>query len=105
MFPIVLVIWLNIPIQLAPCDVYGTVYEVEYPSQADYFVYESGSEAFADVIVYEETNRLYADKKGKWFFAKKPGLARHKIYFVDKKSQADFSVYFTQFESFAGCNQ
>ncbi len=91
--------------QIDYCKVYGSVYEVEYPNQADVFVYEEYSEAFAKLIVFEENNRLMADKEGKWYFTDNPDFADFKIYFVDKRNKADISVYFTNFESFAGCSQ
>lgn len=87
------------------CGIFGSVYEVTDPARADVIVYEELSETFADLIVYEETNRLYADRKGKWFFEKEPNFARYKVYFTDRESEADIRVFFTEFESFAGCNQ
>lgn len=86
------------------CDVYGRIYEVDDPMQAQFIVYE-GTEAFADLVVYEQRNRLYADKPGMWYFEEKKENARYRVYFTDKESEADFVVYFTRFESFAGCNQ
>lgn len=86
------------------CQVYGSFYEVEWPSQANIIVYQEGSEAFADVLVYEQDSRLYADKPGMWHFEESESFAKYTVYFTDKESEADFSVYFTEFESFAGCN-
>jgi hypothetical protein len=87
------------------CEVYGRVYEVDDPMQAQFIVYEAGSETFADLVVYEQKNRLYVDKPGMWYFEEKRENARYRIYFTDKESEADFVVFFTRFESFAGCNQ
>lgn len=87
------------------CKVFGTVYEVKSPEDADYFVYQTSSEVSADLIVFQQTNKLYADRIGMWSFESKKEFADHKIYFVDREREAHFSVYFTRFESFAGCNQ
>ena len=87
------------------CKIYGSFFEVDYAHQADYIIYEEESEGSADVIVYEQLNRLYADRPGMWFFTDKKDFAQYKIYFSKKRQDAHFSVYFTTFESFAGCNQ
>jgi len=83
--------------------VYGTIYEVNSARQADYVVYEENSESFADVIVYDHDNKLFADKPGLWHFVDNPLRARHRLYFTSNRDQADFIVYFTDYESFAGC--
>ncbi len=93
------------PAQSNFCQVYGSVYEVEYPEQADFLVYEADSEAFADILIFEEDNRLMADREGKWYFTDNPHFADYTVYFVDRKGMADFTVYFTNFESMAGCGQ
>ena len=87
------------------CNIYGTFYEVESPSQADIVVYEELSESSADLIVYEETNRLYADRKGIWFFEKEKSFARYTVFFTKRPDNADFKVFFTEYESFVGCNR
>ncbi len=88
-----------------PCEVYGTIYVTNNEWEADVRVYEEASEAFADVLVFEETNQLYADKRGKWYFTDSRDLADVVIYWVDERRDGDLSVYFTNFESFAGCNR
>ena len=85
------------------CQVYGSVYEVDEAYLADLIVYEELSEVTADIVVYEQQNRLYADKPGMWYFEDKEDFAHFKIYFTPKKSEADFVVFFTEFESFSGC--
>ena len=87
------------------CEVYGVMHEVEDASQADYIVYEESSESFADLIIYDHDNRLYADKPGIWHFVKSPRRARYRLFFTNNKDKAHFSVYFTDYESFAGCNR
>jgi hypothetical protein len=86
------------------CDIFGSVYIVDDPMLADFIVYEEASETFADIIIYEQTNRLYADGRGMWYFEESMDLATHKVYFTDREKEAQFTVYFTRFESFAGCN-
>ncbi len=85
------------------CEVYGTIYETDKIYEADFKVYEEGSEAFANIIVFEEDNSLYANKQGHWTFIDNRDLADFVVYFTDESRDAEFSVYFTSFESFAGC--
>ena len=91
------------PNQSLICQVYGSVYEVNEPYLADLIIFEELSEVTADLLVYEQQNRLYANKPGMWYFEDKKDFARFKIFFTTNKSEADFIVYFTEFESFAGC--
>ncbi len=91
-------------IQVDYCDLRGSVYIAEYPSQADFLIYEESSEAFAGLLVFETDNSLFADRPGIWYFTDKQAFADFSVYFVESKGQADFSIYFTSFESFAGCN-
>lgn len=100
-------LWLTAvsPVQTMYCDIQGSMYVVDKPHLADFIVYEEGSETFSDLIVFEQKNRLYANKKGMWHFEKEQSFARYKIFFTDRPREADFKVYFTKFESFAGCNQ
>lgn len=95
-----------LPLQENPyCKMYGSFYEVDSPSKADFIIYEELSEPSADLIVYEETNRLYADRPGIWFFEEKESFARYRVFFTNKPGKADVKVFFTEYESFAGCNQ
>ncbi|MCV9388417.1 DUF6150 family protein [Reichenbachiella ulvae] len=89
-----------------PCDIYGKVYyETRDPNRAHFRVYIEDSESFADVIVYEEQNQLYADRPGHWATVDKPGFADVFIYIEKNRNMADFSIYYTETESFAGCNR
>lgn len=72
---------------------------------ADFLVYEEDSEAFADVLVFEHDNPLYADRPGQWAFVENKAFANVYVSFVSNKSRADFSIAFTDTESFAGCNR
>ncbi|MEQ8712832.1 MAG: DUF6150 family protein [Cyclobacteriaceae bacterium] len=85
------------------CNIYGTIYETGDPYEAHFKVYEEGSEAFARIIIFEEENRLYATKPGHWSFVENRDLADFIVYFTEESRDAEFSVYFTSFESFAGC--
>jgi hypothetical protein len=95
---------INPQIQELPyCELKGSVYIEENPKKALFKVYEEESEAFADLLVYETDNALFSDKAGIWYFVENPGLADFSICLVDSKSNADFSIYYTSFESMAGC--
>ena len=86
------------------CEVFGSVHEVKDPWEADYIVYATSSEVSADIIVFEQQNKFYADKPGMWFFEENREFSTFKVYFTDREREAQFTVYFTRFESFAGCN-
>ncbi|MEO9805320.1 MAG: DUF6150 family protein [Reichenbachiella sp.] len=91
--------------QIDPCEIYGKVYIEPNPRYAHFKVYEDESEAFADIIIFEEENSLYADQVGHWSFVDDRDFADVYIYFEKDRSLADFSVYYTDYESFAGCNR
>lgn len=93
------------PKQYDPCEVYGAIYIEDNPRLAHFKVYEETSESFADILVFEQDNRLYADSQGKWFFTKNRDFADFFVYFESERGLSDFSVYYTDFESFAGCNR
>jgi len=86
------------------CKLYGQVFIVDNPAQADYIIYEESSEAFAEVRLFEEQNSLFADHAGIWFFCESFELADFRVYFTDERYQAHFTVYFIDTASFAGCN-
>lgn len=102
--------WWNAPIentvdQIDPCRIYGKIYIEDNPNYAHFRVFEEDSEAFADIIVFEEENALYADEVGHWSFTDKREFADIYIYFEEEKNMADFSIYFTEYASFAACNR
>ena len=86
------------------CKIFGSVYIEENPSLADYRVFED-SEAFCDIKVFEVESRVYADQEGLWHFTDTKAFADFTIYFEPKKGLEDFSVFFIDVESFAGCNK
>lgn len=88
-----------------PCRIYGRVFIEENPRYAHYKVYEDDSEAFSDIIIFEEENALYADEVGHWTFVEKREFADVYIYFEENRNLADFSVFYTEYASFAGCNR
>jgi len=85
------------------CQLSGAVLEEKVPGRAQYRVFREESEAFADLVVFQSENLLFADKAGKWYFTDSRALARFSIIWVPERSQADFSIYITETESFAGC--
>ncbi|UXP33465.1 DUF6150 family protein [Reichenbachiella agarivorans] len=88
-----------------PCEIYGKVFYEKDPQRAHFRVYVEDSESFADVIVFKEVNALYADRPGHWATVSNHGLADVYIYIEKNRSLADFSIYYTDIESFAGCNR
>lgn len=90
---------------LDPCEIYGSLYVVTDPRYADFRVYVEETESFADVIVFEQDNSLYADRPGQWSFVENRSFARANIYFEKQRNMADFTIAYTEVESFAGCNR
>ncbi len=86
------------------CGIYGAIYVETDRRRADYLVFEEKNEAFADILIFKETSRVYADRQGIWYFTKNRGMADFTIYYVKEKGQQHFSAFFTDTESFAGCN-
>ena len=86
------------------CYVYGTIAIVDDPRKAHFKVYVEETEGLADLIIYEEEISLYADRQGIWHFMENPGLADYVIYLEESKYYSDFSIYYTDIESFARCN-
>ena len=86
------------------CDIGGSFYIVDSKNEAHYTVFEEESAVSADLIVFEHENRLFADRPAHWVFVDNEAFSDFRIYFTKKKSEAEFSVFFTDFESFAGCN-
>lgn len=88
-----------------PCELYGSVYiEKQYPQDADFIVYMEDSEAFADLLIYKEENSLFADREGMWFFTENKDFSDFTILITKDKGLADFSIFYTDIPSFAGCN-
>jgi hypothetical protein len=89
--------------QPAFCQLSGPVREEKDPARATFRVFREESESFADLVVFNAENALFADKPGKWHFTDSRALAKFSVIWVEERSKADFSVYFTSTESFAGC--
>lgn len=88
------------------CNLYGTVYiEQKNPRLADFRVFVEETEGSADIWVYNMEEKLFADKPGLWHITDKKAFADFIIYYEKEKYLADFSVYFIDVESFAGCNE
>ncbi len=90
---------------LDACEVYGKIYLEANPGRADYRVFVEDSEAFADVLVFVQESELYADRPGQWTFVENRGFADVYIYLEKNKNLADFTIAYTDVESFAGCNR
>jgi len=89
--------------QPAYCQLSGAVFLENDPARVQYRVYLEPSESFADMLVFQASNALFADKPGNWFFTNARAQANIFIIFVKERSKADFSIHYTETESFAGC--
>lgn len=86
------------------CAIQGGVFVEKEATRAQYRVFVEDSESFADLLVFKAPNLLFADKPGLWFMATSPAQAEVRIFFVKERNQADFSIFYIDNESFAGCN-
>lgn len=99
-----LVFFEPIPQEEVKCNVYGAVHVLKEKRGADYIIYMEESDAFADLLVFKEEHKLYADKSGLWFLEKNKGLADYRIYITKNQDEADFSVFYIDSPTFAGCD-
>jgi hypothetical protein len=86
-----------------PCEIYGVVYVQSIPSRANFLVYVEQDEYLAQLRVFKEDNRLLANNVGMWYFSDNEGFADVSICFVTDRAKADFAIYYTDKEFFAGC--
>ncbi len=86
------------------CQLYGVVHITEDPNEANFRAYVEDSEAFADLVVYREDNRLMADQPGIWFITDTPAFANFSVFIEKNRGLADFAIFYTDIQSFAGCN-
>lgn len=86
------------------CNLYGIVYIEKNPRYADFRVFIEETEGSANLWVYPIEERLFADKPGLWHFTNRREFADFIIYIDPNKYLADFSIYYIDVESFAGCN-
>lgn len=86
------------------CNLYGSVYIEENPKYADFRVFVEETEGSANLWIYATDDKLFADRPGLWHFTTKRDFADFIIYIDDHKYLADFSIYYIDVESFAGCN-
>jgi hypothetical protein len=85
------------------CRAFGNVFIEKERRHADYIVYLEENEAFADMLVFKEDNRLFADKAGLWHFVNSRAMAHFTIFIEKDKARSNFSIYYTDVPSFAGC--
>jgi hypothetical protein len=85
------------------CHIFGSVYFEPNKAYADIVVFEEDSEAFAHLPVFKTDNRLFADRSGLWHVVKDPNQARFRVHITKNKALADFTIYYMDTESFAGC--
>lgn len=87
------------------CAIHGRIFVEEKPQMANFRVYIEEDEYMADLIVFIENNELMTDQAGKWFYTPVRAFADFSIIFVENKTLADFSIYLTEIDVLAGCNQ
>jgi hypothetical protein len=87
------------------CQIFGKIYVVTQKNLADAKVYIEESEGLAELNVFQQSNKFYADKSGQWFFTTDKREANFWVYFEPVKGHADFSIFYIDTESFAGCKQ
>jgi Family of unknown function (DUF6150) len=86
-----------------PCSLHGMVYVEPVESFATYKVFVEDAEAFADLRVFKETVQAFADKPGHWYFTDTKAFADFTVSLVSVKAFANFSIYYTEFQTLAGC--
>ncbi|HEX2901339.1 MAG TPA: DUF6150 family protein [Bacteroidia bacterium] len=86
-----------------PCQLQGAVFVEEVEAFATYRVYLEDVENFADLRVFKESVRGFADKPGRWHFTDTKAFADFTVAFVNVRARADFSIYYTEFQSLSGC--
>lgn len=86
-----------------PCQLSGSVFVEEVESFAKYRIYLEDTENFSDLRVYKEELAGFANKPGHWHFTKVREFADFTVAFVPVRAAADFSIYYTEFQSLAGC--
>jgi hypothetical protein len=87
------------------CQVYGNIFLTKKVSEADFVVFVEDSESAANLVIFEETNSAFANKIGKWNKVQDQAFADHYIYITKNSSEADFTIAYTDVESFSGCQK
>ena len=85
------------------CQVYGSVYVETIRTRAHFRVYIEKDETLANLSVFKQTIDLYADKPGNWHFVTNRAFADFTIFIEPQKGSHDFTISYTETESFAGC--
>jgi hypothetical protein len=89
--------------RLDPCKIFGRIYIEKDRNYADFKVYVEETEAFAHLVVCKQANKFFADRQGQWYFTNDKREADFWIYIETEKGRSDFSIAYTNTESFAGC--
>lgn len=91
-------------ISINHCQVYGSIFITSTIGNADVVVYLEEEESFSDLVVFKEDSPSLSTELGHWFITKEPQFAKYRVFITENQSEADFTIYFTDVESFAGCN-
>lgn len=86
------------------CELQGAVYVETVAGFADYKVFVEAFEINARMNVYRETNPAFANEAGHWYFTDIRSEAQFSIFFETVPNFADFSIFYTDFPTAAGCN-
>lgn len=86
------------------CQLFGSVFFTKKAGEADFVVFVEEQESFADLVVFPETSAGFAVSQGHWHRVEEPFLSDFRIYITANLSEADFTIAYTDIESFAGCN-
>lgn len=85
------------------CKLSGVVFVETVESAADYRIYVEDDEAFAKLRVFQETSPSFASSPGFWYFTDNRNLADFTVSIVNMQAFADFTIFYTDFRSLAGC--
>lgn len=87
------------------CRIFGSIFLTNKAGEADFVVFVEDQESFADLVVFPENSAGFAQSEGHWYTVDEPFLSDFRIYITANISEADFTIAYTDIESFAGCNQ
>ncbi|MEZ4686220.1 MAG: DUF6150 family protein [Bacteroidia bacterium] len=85
------------------CELQGPVFIETVAGFADYKVFVEEFEYHAALNVYRESNPAFANEAGHWYFTDIRSEAAFSVFFEKVPGFADFSIYYTDFPTAAGC--
>ncbi|MFK7973022.1 MAG: DUF6150 family protein, partial [Bacteroidia bacterium] len=85
------------------CELKGAVFVESVAGFADHKIYIEEMESFSNMIIYKETNPAFASEAGHWYITENRSEADFTIFLEPVRNFADFSVFYTNFPTAAGC--